>query len=128
MLILSFEEFNNKFGIHNKAMSNIKIEDIGKDISPTPIEIVMKYQKADSVCDPRSGFGNPDVNIILNLHPTDGTHWILVIRRGEGGSVYYFVGFVVEAPPLVLEEYVKLGSNERLQQNDESYCGAFAYI
>ena len=29
--ILTFEEFNNKFSIDNKAMSNIKIEDIGKD-------------------------------------------------------------------------------------------------
>ena len=33
MLILTFEEFNDKFGIGNKAMSNIRIEDIGKDIS-----------------------------------------------------------------------------------------------
>ena len=40
MLILSFEEFNNKFGIDIKAMSKIRIEDIGKDISLTPIEIV----------------------------------------------------------------------------------------
>ena len=25
-------------------------------------------------------------NIFVNLHPTDGTHWVLVIRRG-GGNV-----------------------------------------
>ena len=35
MLILTFEEFNDKFGIDNKAISNIRIEDIGKDISNT---------------------------------------------------------------------------------------------
>ena len=29
MLILSFEEFNNEFGIDNKPMSNIRKEDIG---------------------------------------------------------------------------------------------------
>ena len=29
MLTLTFEEFINNFGIYNKAMSNIKIEDIG---------------------------------------------------------------------------------------------------
>ena len=29
MLTLTFEEFINKFDIDNKAMSNIKIEDIG---------------------------------------------------------------------------------------------------
>ena len=42
MHTLTFEEFINKFGIDNKAMSNIKIEDIVKDISLTPIEIVMR--------------------------------------------------------------------------------------
>ena len=41
-LILSFGEFKNKFGIDNKGMSNIRIEDIGKDISLTPKEIIMQ--------------------------------------------------------------------------------------
>ena len=90
MLILSFEEFNNKFGIDNKAMVNIRIEDVGKDISPTPIEKIMRDQKPDSVA-------NPEFNIIANLHPTDGTHWVLVIRR-EGGPVYNFDSFGVETP------------------------------
>ena len=80
MLILSFEEFKNKFGIDNNAMSNITIEDIGQDISLIPIEIVMRDQKPDS-------FANPEFNIIVNLHPNDGTHWVLVIRR-EGGPVF----------------------------------------
>ena len=66
----------------------------------------------------------PNVNIIVNLHPTDATHWVLVIRR-EGGPVYYFDSFSVETPPLILEEYVDLGSNERIKQYDESYCGAY---
>ena len=26
----------------------------------------------------------PNFNIILNLHPTEGTHWVLVIRRKVG--------------------------------------------
>ena len=30
-LIPIFEEFNNKFNIDNNAMSDIRIEDIGKD-------------------------------------------------------------------------------------------------
>ena len=117
MLILTFEEFNNKFNIDNNAMSDIRIKDIGKDISLTPIEIVMRDQTPDSIRD-------PNFNIIVNLHPTEGTHWVLVIRR-EGGSVYYFDSFCVETPPLFLEEYVDLGSNERIQQYDESYCGAY---
>ena len=39
--------------------------------------------------------------------------------------MHYFDSFVVANPPLFLEEYVDLGSNERIQQYDESYCGAY---
>ena len=116
MLILTFEEFNNKFNIDNNTMSDIRIKDIGKDISLTPTEIVMRDQTLDNTSE-------TNFNIIVNLHPTDGTHWVLVIRS-EGGPVYYFDSFGVETPPLFLEEYVDLGSNERIQY-DESYCGAY---
>ena len=130
MLILIFEELNNKFNFDNNAMSDIRIKDIGKDISLTPIEIVMRDQTPDSIRDP---------NIIVNLHQTKGTHWVLVIRREDtrsgwgtktdgpstDGPVYYLDSFGVETPPLFLEEYVDLGSNERIQQYDESYCGAY---
>ena len=105
-------------------MSDIRIKDIGKDICLTPIEIVMRDETQNNTNDPQSGFANPNFNIIVNLHPTDGTHWVLV-RRREGGPVYYFDSFGVETPPLFLEEYVDLGSNERIQQYDESYCGAY---
>ena len=98
-------------------MSDIRIKDIGKDISLTPIEIVMRDQTPDNTSETK-------LNIIVNLHPSDGTHWVLVIRR-EGCPGYYFDSFVVETPPLFLEEYVDLGSNERIQQYDESYCGAY---
>ena len=72
-------------------MSNIKKEDIAKDISLIPIEIVIGDQIPDSIRE-------PNFNIFINLHPTDGTHWVLVLRRG-GGKVYYFDSFVVETPP-----------------------------
>ena len=48
----------------------------------------------------------------------------LAIRR-EGGPVYYFYSFGVVTPPLFLEEKIDLGSNERIQQYYESYCGAY---
>ena len=124
MLILTFEELNNKFNIDNNAMSDIRIKDIGKDISLTPIEIVMRDETPGSIRETVSPLREPNVNIMVTLHPTDGTHWVLVIRR-EGGPVYYFDSFGVETPPLFLEEYVDLGSNERIQQYDESYCGAY---
>ena len=96
MLILTFEEFNNKYNIDNEAMSYIRIKDIGKDISLTPIEIVMRDEILNMISE-------HNFNIIVNLHPTDGTHWVLVIRR-DGGPVYYFDSFGVETPPLFLEE------------------------
>ena len=107
MHILTFEEFNNKFNIDNNAMSDIRMNDIGKDISLTPIEMVMRDQTPDYIRDPSS-------NTIVNLHPNECTHWVLVIRR-EGGPTYYFDSFGVETPPLFLEEYVDLGSNEKIQ-------------
>ena len=98
-------------------MSNIKIKDIGKDISLTPIELMMRDEKQEKI-------NETNFNIIVNLHPTDGTHWVLVIRRG-GGKIYYFYSFGVDTPPLFLGEYVDLGSNEQIQKNDGSYCGAY---
>ena len=74
MLILTFEEFNNKFNIDNKTMSDIRTKDKGKDISLTPIEIVMRDDKPEMVSEPNS-------NIIVNLHPTEGTHWVLVMKE-----------------------------------------------
>ena len=62
--------------------------------------------------------------ITVNLHTTDGTHWVLVIRR-EGGQIYHFDSFAVETPPLFFKEYVDLGSDERLKENDEFYCRAY---
>ena len=54
MLILTFKEFNKKFNIDNNAISDIRIKDIGKDISLTPIEIVMRGQSPKSIREPAS--------------------------------------------------------------------------
>ena len=118
MLILTFDEFNIRFGIDDKAMSIIRIEDISKNITIISIEVVMRDQTPLTIND-------DDFNIIVNLHPTDGTHWVLVRRRG--GKIYYFDSFGVETPSLFIEEYVDLGSKERIQQYDESYCGAYCF-
>ena len=49
MLILTFVELNNEFDIDNKALGNIRIEYIGKDITLTPIEIKLRDQQPDSI-------------------------------------------------------------------------------
>ena len=74
MLILTFEEFNNKFNLDNSAMTDIRKKDIGKNISLTPIEIVMRDQIPKTIREPASQITNPNSNIIVNLHPTEGTH------------------------------------------------------
>ena len=74
MLILTFEEFNNKFNIDNNAMSDIRIKDIGKNISLTPTEIVMRDENPKTIRE-------LNFNIIVNLHPTEGTHWVLGIKE-----------------------------------------------
>ena len=72
MLILIFEEFNSKFNIDNIAMGDIRKKDIGRDISLTPIEIVMRDQSPKTNREPASQICEPNVNIIVNLHTTDG--------------------------------------------------------
>ena len=69
MLILTFEEFNNRVSIYNETLSNIKIEDTGSDRSLIPIEILMRDQKPNNIRE-------ANFNFIVNLHPTDGTHWV----------------------------------------------------
>ena len=44
-----------------------------------------------------------NINIIVILHPTDVTQWVLVIRTG-GGKIYLFDSFGVEPPPLFLKD------------------------
>ena len=61
-------------------MSDIRIKDIGKDISLTPIEIVMRDQSPKTICEPNS-------NIIVNLHPADGTHWVFSYKKRRRSCV-----------------------------------------
>ena len=86
MLILTFEDFNNEFGTNDEPMSKIRIKDIGKDISLTPIEIVIRDQTPNTIHQAGSPIMDTSFNIILNLDSTVGTHWVLVIRR-EGGPI-----------------------------------------
>ena len=109
----NLKEFNNKFDVDNKAMSNIRIEYIGKDESLTPIEIEMRDRKTDSIKE--SNF-----IIIENLYPTDGKHWFLLIRR-RGRKNNYFDSFGVVTPPLFLKDFNDLGSYEGIQEYNESY-------
>ena len=63
MRILSFEEFIIKLGIYNKAMSNIRLEGVGKDINLTPIEIVMRDETPKTIYE-----NNSNIIVILMVH------------------------------------------------------------
>ena len=84
----------------------------------------MRDQKPDSIRETASPINANNFNFIVNIHSTDGTHWDLVITR-ESGDKYYFGSFGFQTPHLFLEEYVDLGSDKRIQEYGESYCGAY---
>ena len=63
---------------------------MGRDIRLISIEIVMCDQTTESI-------NETNFNIIVNIHPTDCTHWFLVIRR-DSGAAYCFLSFDVETP------------------------------
>ena len=84
-------------------MSNIGIEDRSKDISLFPTEIVTRDQITKTIREHDSQFMNEEYYIVINLHPTDGPPWVLVIER-ETNRTYYFDSFGVETPPLFLQQ------------------------
>ena len=72
MLLLTFEEFLFAFDVKNKAMSKIDIERISHDITLIPIEIVMRDELPETL-------NKISFKIIVYLHPTDGTHWLVLV-------------------------------------------------
>ena len=52
-------------------------------------------ETASLIREPASQIREFNFSIIVNLYPTDGTHWVLVIRR-EDGPVYYLHKMRVE--------------------------------
>ena len=67
MITLTYEEFIIIFRIDNKPIKNIKIEDLGRDISIIPIEISIRDETPHSI-------NEKNLNFIVNLHPLDGNH------------------------------------------------------
>ena len=76
MIILGFKEFNNKYNIENKAMSDIPIENIVQDISLILIKVLMQEQTPKTIVNEEYSFNS-------NLHPTDGTNWVLITKKRQ---------------------------------------------
>ena len=66
-------------------------------------------------------------NDIVNLHLSDGNHWVLIMKKSSN-AVYYINSYSVETQPKFLDNCVDLGSDQRIQQDGESFCGAYVYV
>ena len=57
----------------------VEIVNIGIDIRLIPIKIVMRDQTSKTI-------NNVGHNIVINLHPTNGVHWFLVMNQDNTKS------------------------------------------
>ena len=71
-----------KLNIDNEALSNMKIENLSRDINLIPTEIVMTDKTPKTIYE-----ANFTIFVIFRL--TDGTHWVSVIGR-DVDEAYYF--------------------------------------
>ena len=62
--MITFNDFIKKFNLKNKAISNIKIQNILSSLSLNDVGIYL-----------RDGPFKSDIGIV-NLHPSKGTHWV----------------------------------------------------
>ena len=68
-MILTFNEFIKKYNLKNKATSNIKIQQVLNSIGLNNVGIYL-----------RDGPFSSDIGI-LNLHPSEGTHWVTYMNE-----------------------------------------------
>ena len=66
---MSFNDFVHKCNIKNKATSNIKVQNILSSLSLSDVGIYL-----------RDGPFEYDIGIV-NLHPSEGSHWILHLNE-----------------------------------------------
>ena len=106
MNYLSFKEFHNKYGLKKEATSNVEIKEILK-LMNTSCGIYMRDDKFITT----SG--------IVNLHPTEGTHWVMFTNQN------YFDSYGCP-PPLNITKQINKGIYSEYQiQKDDSFCAAY---
>ena len=90
MNYLSFKEFVEKYGLKNKATSNVKRKEILDTLSAFGILKLNStgiYMRDDKFTTD-SG--------IVNLHPTKGTHWVMFVNE------FYFDSYGCPPPTNIL--------------------------
>ena len=119
MNYLSFQEFVEKYGLKNEAISNVKIKEILDTLRAFRIlklnstGIYMRDDKFTTTAG------------ILNLHPTKGTHWVMFSDK------FYFDSYGCPPPTNIIKHintqsaFGKGIHSEYQNQKDDSYCAAY---
>ena len=109
--MMTFNDFIKKYKLKNKAISNIKIQQILSSLSLNDVGIYL-----------RDGPFSSDIGIV-NLHPSKGTHWVTYINEN------YFDSYGCVSPEKLSKFIIKrngycLYSEYQIQKND-SFCGSY---
>ena len=112
--MMTFNVFIKKYKLKNKATSNIKIQQVLNSIGLNNVGIYL-----------RDGPFESDIGIV-NLHPSEGTHWITYINEK------YFDSYGVVCPKKLSKFIIKrngycLYSEYQIQKND-SFCASYCFI
>ena len=115
---MTFNDFFKKYSLRNKTTSNKKIQQVLSSLSLNDIWVYL-----------RDGLFGSDVDIV-NLHPSEGTHWVCYINEN------YFDSYGC-APPKKLSKFIIkrngycLYSEYQIQKNDSfcaNYCLYIIYL
>ena len=108
---MTFNDFNKKYKLKNKAPSKINIYQVLSPLSLNDIGIYL-----------RDGPFSSDIAIV-NLHTTKGTYWVCYINEN------YFDSYGVVCPKKLYKFIIKrnghcLYSEYQIKKND-SFCASF---
>ena len=108
--MMTFNVFNKKYNLKNKATSQIKIQQVLSSLSLNDVGIYL-----------RDGSFKSDIGIV-NLHPSKDTHWVCYINET------YFDSYGVVCPKKLAKFIIKrngycLCSEYQIQKND-SFCAS----
>ena len=118
MIMMTFNDFVNKYELKNKATSNIKIQQVLSSLSLNDIGIYL-----------RDGPFESDIGTV-NLHQPRGTHWVCYINKN------YFDSYGCVPPKKLSKFNIKrngycLYSEYQIQKIDSyctSYCLSIIYL
>ena len=110
-MMMTFNDFNKKDKLKNKATSNIKIQQVLSSLSLNDVGIYL-----------RDGPLKSDIGVV-NLHPSKGSHWICYVNEN------YFDSYGIVCPKKLSKFIIKrngycLYSEYQIQKVD-SYCASY---